>query len=292
MTLPSDFGVLTLCIPKDYKKAIALSITLKEHDPDVKTAVVCSEKLKPLVENYFNHTIIEHSHMKGFEHKLYLDQYSPFEKTFFFDADILIIKSIKDTVKLWQDSGYAVRGKLTKDGISSFGLNRQHALKILNKSDFSQICGAGHAYFEKPYASLLFDEARAIVSEYEKFEVTGALADEDVIGIAMTKLDLAPKDNDNFLGSPWCAIKSTFKIDTNTSTCQYKDIIEGNVEPVIVHFPRFAYPLTYARELSKTYKRAGIKIDGIWYQAIKEFYIGEFLWPLKAKVKSLLGLKN
>ena len=209
----NECGVITLAIPKDYKKAIALALTLKEHTPKLPISIVCPEVLKSEVEPFFDQVIIERSDLKGFEHKLYLDEYSPYEKTFFFDADILIIKDIMPIIDKWVGSAYAVRGKLATKGVSSFGLDREHTLALLKKEQFSVIDGAGHAYFEKPACKEVFDLARVILTEYPKYQAD-RFADEDALGIAMTILGISPKENDGFLGSPCCSINNSFKIDS------------------------------------------------------------------------------
>ena len=282
-------GVLTLAIPKDFKKAIALALTLREHSSDLPISVVCPSSLKDKLQPYFDRVIIERNDLRGFEHKLFLDEYSPYKNTFFFDSDILIIKDIIPTIQEWSGNAYAVRGRLENDTKSSFGLDRNYVLGLINKENFSVIDGAGHAYFEKPACKKVFDTARDILKDYSIYRAN-KFADEDAMGIAMTMLDIAPKENNGFLGSPWCAINHSFVIDTDRSRCHYDDLIYGKVEPIIVHFPRFVYPLTYARELIKTYKRNNIRISGIWTQAIKELFTVKILWPLLKLRRKMLKL--
>jgi len=280
--------VITLAIPKDYKKAIALALTLKENSPSLPISIVCSEALKPKVQPYFDQVILERSDLKGFEHKLYLDEYSPYENTFFFDADILIIKDIMPIIEKWSGSAYAVRGELVEEGGSSFGLNREFVLDLINKKQFSVIDGAGHAYFEKPACKVVFDEGRKVLSEYAKYKAP-RFADEDAMGIAMTLLDIAPKQDKYFLGSPWCAIDKSFKINTNNATCTYKDLVLGEVSPYFVHFPSLVYPFTYAREMLRTYKRHNVQVSGIWRVAVKELWILNAYWPLATLAKKILA---
>lgn len=235
--------------------------------------------MKPEVEPYFDQVIVERDDLKGFEHKLFLDEYSPYEKTFFFDADILILQDILPIIEQWSGYAYSVRGRMATEGVSSFGLDRKLALQLIEKDEFSVIDGAGHAYFEKPACVELFDKAREISKQYDIFQ-TNKFADEDAVGIAMTTLDIKPMENNGFLGSPWCAINDSFKIDTDKPMCKYDDLVWGVVEPYVVHFPRFIFPFVYARELIKTFKRHNIKVDGIWNQAAKEVFIIKVLWPV------------
>jgi hypothetical protein len=287
--MDSEYGVLTLAIPKDYKKAIAMALTLKEHSPTLPVSIVCPKNLRQLVAPYFDLVIDEREDLRGFEHKLYLDQYSPYQNTFFFDADILIIKDIMPIIERWSGNAYAVRGHWAQEGVSSFGLNRKNVLELLKKKSFAVIDGAGHAYFEKPGCETVFDACRNIRNEFSIYGAT-RFADEDAVGIALTLLNISPKENDGFLGSPWCAINNSFKIDTDKSLCDYEDLLVGRVEPYIVHFPTFAYPFTYARELSKTFRRHNIKVTGLWLQAFKEWFILRVYWPLLGFRKKITAI--
>jgi len=285
-----ECGVITLAVEKDYKKAIALALTLKEHSPSLPISIVCSNKLTNFVSPYFDKVIIERSDLKGFEHKLYLDEYSPYINTFFFDADILIIKDILPIINLWSGSDYAVRGYIiTKEKgkkISNFGLDRINALQLIDKKEFSVIDGAGHAYFEKPACKVLFNTAREILKEYPKYKAN-SFADEDAVGIAMTKLDIKPKDNNAFLGSPWCAQKGSFKIDTNKGICTYVDKQVGIIDPYVVHFPRFVYPYIYTVELKKIFKKNNVRIGGLYSNMLVEIFTGRVLWRLSRLKKRL-----
>ena len=268
--MSSQFGFLTLAIKKDYKKAIALSLRIRQLMPGIPIAVVCPSFLHDNLSPFFDTVITEYPNLRGFEHKLYLDKYSPFEKTFFLDADILMIREIGDYIADWTGSAYAVRGHLVTSGISSFGLDRELALTIIDKTEFAHIGGAGHAYFEKPACERVFNEAREIAANYTVFKAE-RLADEDVMGIAMSKLDIRPKDNKRFLGSPWAAVNNSFKIDVNNNFCSYEDAIFGKVSPAIIHFPSMGKPLTYAREMRKIFRKNGLSFYSVYYDALIEY---------------------
>lgn len=269
--MKTDFGFLILAIKKDYKKAIALSLRIRHLMPGIPIAVAASppsleEKLRP----FFDEFIHQDPKLKGFEHKLYLDKYSPFDKTFYLDADILMIEEISDFIRNWTGSAYAVRGHIVKEGMSSFGLDRKKVLNLISRDEFMNIDGAGHAYFEKPACYKVFDEARNIVLEYDKFGADG-LADEDVIGIALSKFGIKPKENNELLGSPWCAINNSFSIDVNKNICSYEDKLFGTVNPSLIHFATLAKPFTYAKEMQKVFRGAGYSFPSVYIDALVEF---------------------
>jgi len=286
----AKLGILTLAIPKDYKKAVGLALTLKEQSHFLPISVAVSPETEAMIMPYkylFDQVIIQRTDLKGFEQKLYLDEYSPYENTFFFDSDILIIKDIMPIINKWAGNAYAVRGHLSVEGVSSFGLDRGFVLGVIKKDEFVVIDGAGHAYFEKPACQIVFDKAREILSQYDVYQAK-RFADEDAIGIAMTVLDIKPMKNNGFLGSPWCAINNSFEIDTDKADCSYEDLILGKVSPYVVHFPTFAYPFTYARELTKTFNRHGIKMKNLWMQALKEFLTLRFYWPINSARRKII----
>ena len=76
-----SFGILTLATPSDYLKAIGLALSLKVSNPGVPLAVACHPRIKPLLAPHFDFVIDEQPDIRGFAHKVYLDYYTPFEKT-------------------------------------------------------------------------------------------------------------------------------------------------------------------------------------------------------------------
>jgi len=138
-----ELGVLTLANKSDYKKAIGLALSLKMTNPGLPVSIVCKESIAKKVEQYFDHVIIEKSDIKGFQHKIFLDHYTPYRETFFFDADILIFKDLSPIIDQWAGSIYTARGWYLESGLSSFGLDRKVVLKKINKKKFVHIGGAG-----------------------------------------------------------------------------------------------------------------------------------------------------
>ena len=94
-TIDTSFGVLTLASPNDCLKAIGLSLSLKASNPGVPTAVACSPKLKAALSPFFDFVIEERPGLRGFVHKVYLDEYTPFDTTFFLDSDILLFPALE-----------------------------------------------------------------------------------------------------------------------------------------------------------------------------------------------------
>ena len=248
--MPNNIGILTSATDRDYKKAIGLSLSLKNSGNFYNTAVVCNKRIASKLSKYFNEIIIERSDIRGFTHKLYLDQYSPYDRTLFLDADILAFKKLNYIFDKLSGIPYAARGFFVNGGKSSFGFDRDEVLKDINKTRLVCIDGAGHAYFEKPQCHKVFDTAREIMINYAKY-TSGHLADEDIMGVAMTIHNLNPFENDQVVGSPWHAVKKSLHMDINSNTIRYVDKISGETSPCIIHFMDKATPFLYAVQLVK-----------------------------------------
>lgn len=283
--MKTRFGFLTLAKKSDYQKAIGLALSLKMASPGIPISIVCNETVAALAGDYFDAVIKERNDITGFKHKIFLDQYSPYQKTLFLDADILVFKDVLPVIKLWNGCAYTARGRYCRSGISSFGLDVKTVLSKTGATRFVDISGAGHAYFEKPQCFQFFDLARNISNNYSEYVSSGRFADEDAAGIAMTLLNLPPQEIFGFLGMPWHARKGTLEMDIRVQTCRYVDEVHGNVEPYLMHFPRKGFPFLYARELSRLFKVNDVRIQGIWRRALLQKLITDLWWPMIKIVK-------
>jgi len=284
-----DFGVLTLATKKDYVKAIAMAYSFRISNPGIPICIVCSKEIAEEVKNYFDHIVIERNDIKGFAHKIFLDQYSPFKKTFFIDADMLVYKNILPMIKDWGEKRYAAGGIIRTGGISSFGLDRQYVLEKIGKEEFSAICGAGHAYFEKPQCQEVFDLGRKIMENYHDYANPCRFADEDVMGIALTILGIKPMNSTGYFGMPCHAIKYSFKSDVKNQKCSYIDGKHGKTSPVAVHFAAMQTPFIYAREQQKILHKNKINVKGIWKIALKDAFTTKIFWPISTLRKKIMS---
>lgn len=283
-----EFGILTLATPNDYRKAIGLALSARASNPGVPLAVACSAKVGQLLEPYFDHVILENSKLKGFEHKVHLDKYSPFENTFFFDSDVLLFKDLHAITDSWGHQSYTAIGNYLSDGFSSFGLDRKAVLTKLGKDKLVVIDGAGHAFFTKPACDAVFDLARHITAHHAEYAGNIPYADEDVMDIVMTMLELAPAPGDGFFSRYLTAVPGTLEMDATVGKCKFVANYSGlPVEPCMMHFASNEAPFPYARQLYKLFKKQGISTKGLFQDAWNDFYTMEILWPLKAKIKSL-----
>jgi hypothetical protein len=268
-----NFGFITMATPSDYLKAIGLALSLKVSNPGIPIAVACSKKLHPFLQPYFDYLIEEKAGLRGFVHKVYLDEYSPFEDTVFFDSDILVFKEVKPYVYSWGNAAYYACGEYLKDGLSYFGLNRAEILKKINKSQMVEIGGAGHAFFRKPDCKQIFDMAREITANYKEIAGNIAYADEDVMNIVMTKLDIVPPPHYDFHARYLSAKSWTMKMDASNATCSFiwRNTLKP-YHPCMVHFAANEAPFVYTWNLYKLFKKFNVPTKGLLKMCISDAY--------------------
>lgn len=285
----SESGILTMCYEADWHKAVGLSLCLRARSTKLPTAVVAPETLRAKLEPYFNHFIPERTDLRGFMHKVYLDEYSPFTKTLFLDADMLVFRDPQELFDRWAGNAYMARGRSVKEGKSSFGLDRARILERLNKESFACIDGAGHAYFEKPACHAIFDRAREVLQDYSSWAPTAAVADEDILGIVMTELDIYPEEDKQVVGFPKAILKTIAPMDPVRGNCEYIDLDGDHLNPLIMHFPRNMSPVMYHYYLSKIAKSDNLGKNIHWrIKGYKEWIQYSFFWGLKKQVRQLV----
>lgn len=270
-------GVLTLATRHDYLKAIGLALSLKCSNPGLPLAVATSKELKSCLKPYFDFVIDEDPNIRGFVHKLYLDIYSPFDTTFFFDSDVLVFKPLEPVIAKWSGQAYVARGYYKNDGFSAFGLDRKNVLQKLGKQELVVIDGAGHALFKKPDCEEAFTRAREVAENYFHYAGNIKLADEDVMSIVMTMLDLAPAKYANFLSRHLSAKPGSLLLAAENAYCRFVEVSNDEVtEPVMMHFAANEGALSYAIQLNRLFKKFGVGINlrvRLINQMVRDLYI-------------------
>lgn len=288
MTQASNaFGILTLATPNDYLKAIGLALSLRVSNPGVPTAVACSSRVKPLVEPFFDHVIEEKAGLKGFVHKIYLDEYTPFEETVFFDSDVLVFRPLLPYVHSWGPGPYYACGGYMTGGVSSFGLDRAAVLEKIGKERLVVIDGAGHALFRKPACNAVFDLAREVTRDYKRYAGDIRYADEDVMNIVLTMLDLPPAPEADYFHARYLSAKpGTMEMDATRGICTFIGAAEGKrFNPYCVHFADNEAPVVYTQQLLKLFKKFGVPTQGLVSLGASDLYVRRIRNPLARHLK-------
>ncbi len=292
-----EFGFLTLATKNDYLKAIGLALSIRVSNPGVPIAIACSNKVRPLVEPYFDFVIEEKANIRGFIHKVYLDIYSPFENTVFFDSDVLVFKPVNLFVNAWQDQAYNAVGMYCNDGKSAFDLDRASTLKKIGKEKFVEIGGAGHAVFFKPQCVEAFEYARKVSENYQEYSGGARYADEDAMNIVMTTLDIRPRADDlnnqhYFMSRYLSARPNTIKMDARKGICRFIYNDTGETwEPCMMHFACNEAPLVYSWQLYLLFLKFNVSTKGLLSLCINDCF-DLYIKPKLRQVAIMLGLKK
>lgn len=280
-TRDTTFGMLTLATPADYLKAIGLALSLRVSNPGIPVAVACAPKLRSLVEPYFDFVIDEMPGLRGFVHKVHIDEYSPFQETMFFDSDVLVFKPVKPYIDSWGAGSYHACGGYDSVGTSPFGLNRPEVLTKIGKDRLVVIDGAGHAFFRKPACTEVFDLARKITAEYRSYAGDIKYADEDVIDIALTILEIPPVPYEDFFARYLSARSGTMKMDASRGQCRFIARNTGEpFEPCMMHFAAKDGPVAYAWQLYRLFRKFGVPTQGLLKLTTADVFETKVRWRL------------
>ncbi|HUX90606.1 MAG TPA: hypothetical protein VMV48_07950 [Gallionellaceae bacterium] len=262
-----SFGILTLATPNDYLKAIGLALSLKVSNPGVSLAVACHPVLRPLLTPYFDFVIDERPDIRGFAHKVYLDQYTPFDRTLFLDSDVLVFKPVAPFIKEWGDDGipYVATGRYVTGGSNAFGFDRDALLQRMGWKRLVCIDGAGHAFFCKPACKAVFDRAREITANYKEIAGNAQYADEDVMNIVMTEFNLVVPSRYPFFSRHLSAVRGSWDMDASIGKCCGALAETGlPFEPCIMHFAENEAPFAYTLQLLKLFSKFGLPTKGLF----------------------------
>jgi hypothetical protein len=292
-TVRNSFGILTLATSNDYLKAIGLALSVRISNPGVPIAVACANRVMPLVAPYFDFLIEEKEGLKGFVHKVYLDQYSPFQETIFFDSDVLVFRPLMPYLMSWGSGAYIACGGYMTAGVSSFGLDRAAVLKKIGKPRLTVIDGAGHALFRKPDCVAVFDLAREVTRDYKSYAGEIRYSDEDVMNIALTLLDLPPGPGEDYFYARYLSAKAgTMRMDVLKGVCSFigADPKENGkrFDPYAVHFADNEASVAYTYQLYRLFRKFGLPTFPLVALGASDFYEREIRSPIARRVKSLL----
>lgn len=285
------FGVLTLATKEDYLKAIGLALTLRISNPGLNIAVACEYEVKNYLIPYFDYVVTQDKSVKGFEHKLNIDKYTPFKKTLFLDSDIFVFRRLNDFIENWPKVPYTACGRYVYEGYSAFGFDRKLFIEKNNFEKMVCVDGSGHGYFILPDAIPFFDRARSIAKNYKEHAGDIRLADEDVVNMVMTEFGYDPAEYDDFFSRFLSAKKGTLKMDIIKAKCGFfrkdNDVFQ---EPCIMHFAADEAPVYYSFQLYKLFRFKEVRCKGLWVVMlgdIYKLYLRGKLSSLKRKFRSL-----
>ena len=171
-----------------------------------------------------------------------------------------------------------------------FGLDRDAVLKKIGHDKLVVIDGAGHACFQKEASRELFALARQITANYQDYAGDIAYADEDVMSIAMTMLNLAPSPYLDFFSRYLSAVPGTLVMDSSKGICHYISTIDNEpYAPCIMHFAANEAPVAYTRELMRLFRAYNVSTRGLLALGSNDFWMTHVKPTLRTVKKKLVA---
>ena len=250
-------GILTTAYgPRRYRDlAVALARSLDRHCPDLPRAVVTDTADRRLERLYGRQVPIKPERGDGLLQKLWLLDYSPFDKTLFIDADALVLRDLRFLCDLLEGHAVAAIGANRLSEGFWFGdiAARCARFGLLAVPVFN----GGVYYFERrPAAARIFAEARSLAERYDEHGFTrmanGSVNEEVVLSVALALSAEGEMVDDHGRGmrTP-LGITGPLRVDVLRGIGRFLKYGRP-VEPAVIHFcGDWARGFPYRREQSK-----------------------------------------
>ena len=235
-------GILTLAYgSKMYvDQGVALGRSLNIHCGDIPTAVV-TDSTCPELHSLFDIVIpLDASRGTGVVQKLYIDMYSPFEKTLFIDCDSIVVRNLGFAFALFNESKACVIGTELYQSTEVVDVaNVETVLHTLSIDSLPKFNGGVYFIDRTTSHVSMMEKARELAANYAdygflEFRSDGP-ADEMLIGAAMTIVGCTSVcDGARLMRTP---IGTTGKLQVDSILGKAAFLKYGiPVTPAIVHF--------------------------------------------------------
>jgi hypothetical protein len=170
--------------------AVTLAKSLDLYSPDIPRAVVTDGE-DPRLARFYQHLIpFRPERGPGFFQKLWLLEYSPFERTLYLDSDALVVRDLDPLWEMFQGHAFAAVGERYRSEGYWCGdiAERCRRFGVPSVPTFN----GGLFYFEKgPAAQGFFSDARAIAERYDEhgFDrvVNDSISDEAIFSLLIAR---------------------------------------------------------------------------------------------------------
>jgi hypothetical protein len=257
LTVPSR-GILTLAYghKRFIEQARSLAHSLQLHVPHLSRTLV-TDSHDPQLHRLFTQVIAYRpQYGSGVRQKLFLDRYSPYDRTLFIDSDCLVLGNLDAFWSAFDGQHFAVPGfRYLLKGATDPYIDVDHVLDTLNITAIPKFNGGTYYFTRNPQATAFFDTARNILDDFRtlrlgEFRRNGP-ADEAIYAVAMALHGIAPTWMGP--GGMWtpCGYKGPLLLDAISGTCSFEK--EGmKLSPEIVHFPgEYVFAFPYIRERAR-----------------------------------------
>lgn len=228
--------------------AINLRLSCFYNDPTRPFALVADETIYNRIydlkiSHYFDNIILYQGNYVSWELKFELIHLSPFDETFYIDADSLMIKDPNSAWSLVSGKHFTVQGPENFEG-KWYGRTQKDIMSKMKISYFPKFNG-GFLYFDKSQkAREVFKKSVDLFNNYYEelgFDLNhGLKADEPIIGIAMALCNLKPEpDSSNIMFTIlgidfWFGKFAKLKLSIPKRKVYFKKYNKA-VSPIILH---------------------------------------------------------
>jgi len=250
--------------------AINLRLSCIYNDPNRPFALITDEKIMKKIHereinHYFDQIIMYKGNYTGLLVKLDLYQLSPFDETFFIDADSLMIKDPNPAWELVVGKHFVVQGRV--DHFERWTGHTEKEIKDMFGISYVPRFNGGFYYFNKSEKAVqVFKKANELVGEFKRigfYLVHGFPDEEPIISVAIALCGLKPvPDSSNIMFSPigrgfW------FKLSIPKRKISFKKY-GIPVSPIILHCcADLCDSRHYRKAVRQLHKIAGKKLNGI-----------------------------
>lgn len=278
----NDSGVLVIAYgrQKYINMAGNLAISLRLKNPGLPIALVTDDTQNSKLKSLYDIIIpVDPNLGKGLIQKLYMIDYSPFQRTMFIDSDCLVVGKLDFLFNALAGRNIAVVGNTLTEG-EWLGINISAFIQKYQLPYLIPFNG-GMYYFEKTdTAKQIFQMARELSHKYDDL---GFMAhnegrnEEPLMSYAMAKYHEKPyvDEQKSSMYTP-IGIRGSLHIDILTGYCSFIKYTQ-KVAPTIVHFPgSFSDSFFYKREVIKAKISNNQKLPTKWISAVVNFVSNAF----------------
>lgn len=217
--------------------AVNLAMSCRLHSPGIPLALITDSK-EPYLSSFFDIIIPANpDYPKGIAHKIYVQDYSPFEETLFIDGDCMLVRDIAGMFDWFSNSNVSAFG-LVKNKGTFFGLDF-NILKERTGIEWIGAINGGTYYFKKnEKAKQVFESAKKLLSQYEEIgfgKLRGGYNEEGLMAVSMAMYNELPYDDKGSGMKTPIGQSGQFKMDVLKGYCEFYKNNEL-VQPAIMHF--------------------------------------------------------
>jgi hypothetical protein len=237
--------------------AKTLARSLLVHSPDISRAIVTDCQDDSELISLFDYLIpLRAEYGSNVRQKLFLNRYSPFERTLYIDSDCIVIRNINFVFQKFAGKAFSTVGEQYLNfGDEDKFLNLSLALEYFKLSRIPKFNG-GIYYFEKTKdVESIFLCAQDILDSSKKlgfvdFRGDGP-ADEPIFAISMALHNQEMLDEADHIMRTTIGLRGKLHLSVFEGQCEFQKY-DRKVSPAIVHFPHiWAEHPTYRREAMK-----------------------------------------